>query len=370
MEQSSIVQEFLELISISAPTKNERKMADVLKQKLAALGCEVYEDTAGDSIGGTSGNVIGILKGTQGKPLMLSAHMDRVPNGDNIKYLCTGEKITSDGTTILAADDVSGITAILNGIRMMKKSGKAHCDIEVVFTVCEERLAMGSKHLDYSLIHAKDCYCLDSPGHTGRIINSAPSKVQFFIDLFGKSAHAGQFPEKGVNALKAGAKILSDIREGRLDHETTANWAIMQAGTVTNVVCEHAQIGGEARSRSLEKLEKYIEYVKDHCEKSLSDSDATYKIRVEHCFDGFMIPAEDELIVTLCDAMKKIGVVPFTEAGGGGMDANRFNTRGIKSVGVATGYFNNHSAKEELYIEDLNNATKMVYELICAYSDK
>lgn len=104
----------------------------------------------------------------------------------------TDEKITSDGTTILAADDVSGIVSILEGVRRIRESGLEHCDVEIVFTACEEKLATGGKHLDYSLIHAKHAYCLDSPGHTGRIINAAPSKVQFFVDVDGKAAHAGQ----------------------------------------------------------------------------------------------------------------------------------------------------------------------------------
>lgn len=365
-----MIKEFIELIGVSSSTCNERQMAEILKKKLHEIGCEVYEDDAADKVKGTTGNVIGILKGTVGIPLLLSAHMDRVPNGDNIKCVVTEEKITSDGSTILAADDVSGIVAILDGLRRLRESGEPHCDVEVVFTVCEERLAMGSKFLDYSLIHAKHAYCLDSPGHIGRIINAAPSKVQFFIDVYGKTAHAGQAPEKGVNALKMGAKILADIEEGRIDFETTANWSLLTAGNVTNVVCDYIEIGGEARSRNPQKLDAYVKYVEQHCEKVISQTPASYKIRVKHCFDGFGILPEDELLTTLCGVMVKNGIKPLVEGGGGGMDANRFNVNGIKSVGVATGYFKNHSTEEELFIDDLKQAGKLVYDLILAYSHK
>ena len=68
--------------------------------------------------------------------------------------------------------------------------------------------------------------------------------------------------------------------------------------------------------------------------------------------------------------MKKCGITPVIDQGGGGMDANRFNANGIKSVGVATGYMNNHSPKEELYIDDLNKSAELVYQLICEYSEK
>jgi len=365
-----MVNEFIELTSISSPTRDERLMAEALKKKLLEIGCEVCEDDAAERIKGTTGNIVGVLKGTVGIPVLLSAHMDRVPNGDNIKHIVTDEKITSDGTTILAADDVSGIVCILEGLRRIQESGLPHCDVEVVFTSCEERLATGGKYLDYSLVNAKHSYCLDSPGHTGRIINAAPSKVQFFIDVYGKTAHAGQVPENGVNALKMGAKILADIKEGRLDYETTANWALITAGKVTNVVCDYVEIGGEARSRDPKKLNDYIEYVKGFCQEVISKTPATCQVRVEHCFDGFCIPPEDELLTTLCGVLEKQGITPLIEGGGGGMDANRFNANGIKSVGVATGYFKNHSTAEELYIDDLNKAGQMVYDLILAYSAK
>ena len=365
-----IIEEFIELTGISAPSKNERSMADALKRKLTELGCEVREDDAAGKIPGTAGNVIGVLRGTVGTPVLYASHMDRVPNGDHIRHVITEEKITTDGTTILAADDVSGIAAILDGLRRVKESGLPHCDVEVAFTACEELLVTGSRYLDFGAFRAKNCYCIDSPGHTGRIINAAPGKAMLYIDVYGKPAHAGQAPEKGVNALVMASKVLADIREGRLDEETTANWALITAGRVTNVVCDHVEIGGEVRSRDPKKVEAYIEYVQRHCEEVISKTPATCQVRVERIYDGFCIPHEDELLTTLCGVLEQRGIAPLIEMGGGGMDANRFNAAGIKSVGVASGYFKNHSTAEELYMEDLKRAGEMVYDLVMAYSAK
>jgi len=370
MAMHRMIEEFLELTAIPSPSRDERRMADVLKKKLKDLGCEVYEDDAGAAIGGTSGNVVGVLRGTRGVPVILSAHMDRVPGGDRIRPVVTEEKITTDGTSILAADDLSGVVSILEGLRRIRESGLPHGDVEVVFTVCEERLASGGKHLDDNLVHAKHAYCMDSPGRTGRIINAAPGKVQFFVDVYGKAAHAGQVPEQGVNALVMGARILADIREGRLDFETTANWALMTAGEVTNLVCDHVQIGGEARSRDSKKLAAYVEYVQRHCAEVIAKTPATCEVKVVHCFDGFRIPHDDGLIVTLLEVLAKNGIAPLIEEGGGGMDANRFNARGIRSIGVATGYFKNHTTAEELYIEEFLKSGQLVYDLILAYGEK
>lgn len=368
MENNCVLNEFIELTSISSPSLGERKMADTLKSRLSELGFTVHEDKAGEKLGGSAGNVVGILKGTKGTPLILCAHMDRVANGDGIKHIIKDGKIMSDGNTILAADDVSGIVSILGGLRLLKESGKEHCDIEVVFTISEEKLTQGSKNLDYSLLSAKHSYCFDSNGRIGRIINAAPSKALLFVDVYGKSAHAGQAPEKGVNALKAAGKILADIKDGRIDFETTSNWAVIKAGNSTNVVCDHVEILAEARSRNNKKLEDYIQYAKKHCEDVLKGTDAKVNVRVEYIYEAFLVDEEDELLAILCDVMKDNGITPVIEQGGGGMDANRFNDKGIKCVGVATGYMNNHSTKEELYIDDLNKSAEVVYDLICAYS--
>ena len=62
-----------------------------------------------------------------------------------------------------------------------------------------------------------------------------------------------------------------------------------------------------------------------------------------------------------------MGIQPQVELGGGGMDANWFNLRGIASVGIATGYFKNHTPEEHLYLEDFQKAGELVCRLIEAY---
>ncbi len=370
-----ILEEFKELVEIPSPTGDERKMADRLKQKLREIGCEVFEDDAGKALGGTAGNVIARLKGEGGRPVLLSAHMDRVPNGDGIICRVDGDRIVSAGDTILAADDVSGICAILDGLRRVVKSGRPHGDVEIVFTIHEERLAQGGKYLDYSRLTARNAYCFDSPGRIGRIISSAPYKVQFFADVFGKQAHAGNEPERGVNAVVYAAKCLYDIQDGRIDEETTANWAVFRAGSiedreqvVTNVVCDHAEICGEARSRNKEKLDAYVSYVKEHFRAVLECTPAEYTLTVKECFDGFSVPPEDPTVSILAAELRAMGITPVIEGGGGGMDANRLNARGIRCVGVATGYRFNHSTREELFIDDLVRAGELAERLILAYA--
>ena len=159
-----IIDEFFELVSIDAISRNEREIADSVKVKLAELGCRVEEDDAATHIGGNTGNIYAVLDGTIEGSILLSAHLDRVANGYGIKPRIDGSRIVSDRTTILAADDISGVVAILDGVRRIKESGKPHPRIEIVFTVCEENGVLGSKYLDYSKIKSKVRLCIGFSG--------------------------------------------------------------------------------------------------------------------------------------------------------------------------------------------------------------
>lgn len=368
-----MLQELLELMAISSPSFGERQMADTVKQKLVELGCEVEEDDVAARIGGTAGNLIARLPGDgRGEPLLLSAHLDRVPNGDNIKPVIRDGILTSDGTTILAADDLAGVVAILEGVRRIRESGLPHGDVEIVFTVCEEMKTQGSRNLDCSRLRSKAGYCLDSSGRIGRIIRAAPTIVRLYIDVYGKAAHAGAEPEKGVNALKGAAKILAELEEGRLDFETTSNWAIMKTGPAknTNVVCPHCQLIGEVRSHDPQKVEDYIAYVQRHGEEALAEFPATFTLTRSNDLSCFCIPEDAPVITKLTEVLRGMGREPWAEKGGGGMDANWFNAGGIATVGVATGYLKNHTPDELLHLQDFADSAGMVYRLILAFAEQ
>lgn len=267
------VQEFIEFVTVHSASRNERAVADLLLTKLRELGCtDIYEDTAGDLLGGNTGNIHGILPGTLPGSLLFCAHMDR----GEILSVCDREpvirprlqdgRICSDGTTLLAADDVAGIVAILNGLRLLKASSIPHCNVEVLFTVCEEDCALGSCHADYSRIRSRLAYAMDSNSDIGRIVNRAPSGSKLEVELFGRGAHYGSAPENGIDAALAAAKILSGIRQGHLDRETFANFPVLHAGgEATYGICEYAVIKGQVQSYDRKKLQDYIEYFMDFC---------------------------------------------------------------------------------------------------------
>lgn len=360
-----VVRDFIELVSISSSSKNERLITDRIKKMFDSLGINYIEDNTGKKVNGNSGNLIGKLKGKAGiEPILFSAHMDRVENEDNIKPKIKDGKIISSGNTILAADDVAGIVSILHGIKIIKEEKKEHGDIEIVFTVCEELGVQGSKYLDYSNLRSKMGFVFDSSGRLGRIINCAIGKSTVEVKIYGKSSHAGSEPEKGTSAIIGASKFLADIEEGRINKITTSNFGKIQGGSATNVVCDYVQILGEIRSHDDKEIDKYKRYICEKAKEVEKNSKVKIDINFAKNYESFSINKNEEVCEILQRSFEKLNINPKFEKGGGGMDANIFNSNNIKSVGIATGYKNNHSNEEEIAIEDLIKSADLVKEII------
>ena len=362
---TDMIAEFYELAQIDAASGNERAVADVLTEKLLALGFSVREDDAGPTFGGNAGNLIAVLEGTAPGSVMLCSHMDRVANGLGIRPIEKDGFLCTDGSTILAADDLAGVCAILNGVRRTLESGTPHPRIEVVFTVGEESNMWGGRHLDLGMLQSRLCYVLDSPGPIGRVVNNAPGRAALKVEVTGRPAHAGNEPEKGINAAHILCHILDTLKDGRLDFETVSNFPVISTNcTVCNVVCDKASARGEARSRDEKKLAEYTAYFEAHCQKAAEGTGARVSTSVSSDFPSFFIPESAPVITLARRALAEMGIPIRVEAGGGGMDANFFNAAGLPSLGVATGYTENHTCDEKLALDSFLKSGELVQRLI------
>ena len=354
MKNQRMLDELTELMRIDVSSGQETEIAEHLVKKLEQMGFAITRDEAGATFGGVCGNILAVREGERDGVVCFCSHMDRVPGGIGIKPVEEDGILRSSGDTILAADDLSGVAAILEGVRQAIESGKALPKLEILFTVGEEAGLYGAKAFDVSLLTSKTMYVLDSPGRIGRILNGAPGRALLEAQVFGKAAHAGNEPEKGIDAAKIMAEMLATMETGRLDENTTSNFSHLWSKTceAMNVVCDHAILRGEMRSRSGEKLDRYEAYFQSHCreiaEKRLP----------------FFIPEDSEMIQIVTESLKEMGIEPQINGGGGGMDGNIFNQKGITCVGIATGYFKNHSTEEYLHLDDFYHAGELVARII------
>lgn len=373
MQPVDIVQEFFELVCLPVHSKDERKIADVMKGKLEEIGFEVSEDGTAQKVGGNTGNLIARMRGEPGIPTVLfSAHLDRVKNPGKITPEIDEENgvIKSDGTTILAADDVSGLCSIMNGVRRLKSSGKPHGDIEVVFSVCEEMAVIGAKELNFSELNAKFGYVLDCPGRIGRIVKQAPTKCKITVKVKGIKAHAGNEPEKGLNAIKVAAFALAAMPEGRISANVTSNFGMIQGGSGTNVVCDEVVITGEARGTDDKELEVYLNEVRRIFEETATRFNTTIEVCIKTLYHTFNVSEDSETVEIVKSALKKQDIEGFCQKGGGGSDGNHYNRHGIPTVVLGLGYSKNHTNAEQILIEDLKKAGKLVEDIISEVYDR
>ena len=264
LNQQRLIDTFLELVQIDSESFHEKKIHGFLVSRLKELGCRVYVDKAGSAYNTDApGNIIAFLPGTaKSKPVVLCSHMDTVVPGKGVKPVVKKDCITSDGTTILGADDKAGLAIILEVLRTLKEQTQVpYPPVEAVFTLTEETGMQGAKNLDYKKIKGREGLILDNEEVTELLVQG-PAVNTIEVWIKGLAAHAGVCPEKGISALEVAAYALSQMKLGRVDKETVANFGVVQGGKVTNVVMDEVYLKGEARSLSDAKLAKQTAHMK------------------------------------------------------------------------------------------------------------
>ena len=357
---------FIELLRINNPSKCERELADCVKSRLSALGFDVTEDAAGSKIGGNTGNIIARKSGSVpgATSVLFSAHIDTVEPTVDLSIVMDGDTIRSDGTTILGADDKAGVAAIIEGVTSVVERGIDHGGIVLIFDVAEEIGLLGAKLVDLDAVRADVGYVLDTHGAAGGITVSAPSHENLTIEITGKAAHAGIEPEKGVSAIVAASNAISRMKLGRIDEETTANVGQIEGGKARNIIPERVVVRAEARSRSEEKLAAQVSHMRSLFEEEAARIGAQALIEVQREYSGFRWTAEDPVVRLAVLAAQRAGITPSFEDGGGGSDANVFNTKGVPSVLLSVGYYGPHGSSESVNMTELASAADVVCALI------
>jgi tripeptide aminopeptidase len=366
INQKRMVEEFCKLVSIDAISFEERQMADELTSILNELGFAVTEDQAGEHYGGNSGNLYGFLQGTlEGDPILFSAHMDTVTPGKGKKAVVHEDgAITSDGTTILGSDDLSGIVAILEAVRSIQEQGIPHRSIEVLFPIGEEVYLRGSDVFDYSLIKAKQAYVLDLSGPVGTAALSAPTLVSFETTLHGKAAHAGFAPETGIHAIALAAKAITQITQGRIDETTTVNIGTIEGGKARNIVPDSCILKGEVRSLSHEKALKEAEKIKEVLDAVTKEAGVTHSWETSFGCLAYRIPKEDEVVKRYQEVCDALGYETYYVDTFGGSDNNNFVKNGIQGIVLACGMNKVHSLEEYTHVEELTKCASIVFKLM------
>ncbi|WP_026961936.1 M20/M25/M40 family metallo-hydrolase [Alicyclobacillus herbarius] len=366
MDESIAYQLFCDFVQLESPSLHEGKVARRCQEELERLGCQVEFDTAGDELGGETGNLYATLPGDDSRvPILLTAHMDTVAPGVGIRpQLGPDGVIRSDGTTILGADDKVGITAILLALRKLVLRGDSHGPIQVVFTIAEELGLRGSAAADAGRLFAKYGLCLDSGGEPGTFVVGGPSQIRWQAEVRGRAAHAGVAPEQGISAIQVAARAVARIPHGRIDAESTVNIGSFIGQGPTNVVRDKVQIIGEARSLSDVRLQQIMDDMEAVFREVATRHGAELDFIYHQTYRGFRFDRTHPLPRLAEMAARRAGLSPKAVTSGGGSDANHFTAMGIPTLNVGVGYQDIHSPQERVAARDIVRAARFVYEFL------
>ncbi|MEW6708543.1 MAG: M20/M25/M40 family metallo-hydrolase [Candidatus Riflebacteria bacterium] len=380
---------FVQLCEIDSPSRREKKVSEFLIQTFHDLGAaKITEDQSSRQTGADCGNLLisfpGIGNGVNQATILFACHMDTVEPGCGVEVVRNDDIFTSRGNTVLGSDDKSGIAAVIELIRILRETKIDHAPLELLFTTCEEIGLLGAKALDRALLTASSGYALDSTG-IDRIIIGAPAANKLKIEVHGIAAHAGLHPEQGISALCLTANAITNLRLGRLDEESTANFGLIHGGVATNIIPDHITIEGEVRSHSLSKLAAHTEEIKrtfqqviecwplpPSLEQAASSASSlppgveplpSVEISVHPEYPAMHLKLDDPVITRIHEAGRQLGRKLDFEIAGGGSDANIFNDFGLPTAIIATGMDKVHTTDECLDLNDLIRLTELLYAI-------
>lgn len=373
---------FAELCRAESPSGHEHACAGLIERELGALGIEVREDDAGKVVGSDCGNLLARIgappspEGAAGERqcILLCAHMDTVP------LLATVEPVLRDGfwenanEGILGADNKAAVAVLLvlarhlhrdragahrpgshrpgvdpPGVHPPEAAG-APVDIELLFTVGEERMLAGARAFDCTRLRSSLGYVFDHASPIGEVVLSAPTHHRLQATFHGVAAHAGVRPEEGRSAILAAARAVADMRLGRIDAHTTANVGTIAGGSAINVVPERCSILAEVRAQREERAEEVLAEMLDcvHEAANLPECECDVDVTVERTFSGYRTPPSAPAVRAAERALRACGHQPVRIASGGASDANALIAAGLTVVNLANGTERNHEPGERV----------------------
>ncbi|MEK7571105.1 MAG: M20/M25/M40 family metallo-hydrolase [Patescibacteria group bacterium] len=351
---NSLIDTFIKLVQIDSPTGHEEKMAAYLMSHFAQRNIFVEKDTIG--------NVFVRISG-KGEPLFLSAHMDTVEPGRGIVPLIEDGVIRSQGDTILGADNKVMIAVILEVIERIKE--KEHRPLEILFTVDEESTNTGALGFNYKKLTATKGLICDIALPVGTIVLGSAAYMRIDISLIGKSGHSS-FPERAKSIIPALGELLTSVKTGHLDNQTTFNIGVGKFGSTRNTVPGEGILQGDMRGFDEERLHTYTQKVFTQVESIATKYQLKAQTTAQLEQRVYRFAENDPWVQSIAEVMRQQKINPVYTQSWSVSDANYFNQKGLQVVNIGDGTNDSHSTHESIAVADLEKQVAIV-EAVCLY---
>jgi tripeptide aminopeptidase len=365
IERNELIDTFVQLALINAPSLNERAVADEVKRRFTRYGFTVTEDATAAKINGNTGNLICLPPSYDPAlpAIALCAHLDTVQPTEHLVPVVTEDRIGTDGTTILGGDDRLGVAVLTYIAKHLASLTPPVKNFICVFTVGEELGMYGANHVHLAPYNVAEAYILDCSKRPGIYIKDGAGCLIFTATFKGKAAHAGVAPEEGINAIALAAAGIAGVPFGRIDPETTSNVGRITGGGATNVVPDEVTVTGEVRSFTPEKIYAQFTLIKDSFQRAVKNG-GSVTFQSEMDFQPYVHDAGSAIVQRMEKALRTAGLTPNGIRYTGGSDANSYNGNGVPAINIGTGAQKPHSFDEFILIEDLIKSTEIALALI------
>ena len=329
-----------------------------------ALGFIAHMDTAPDCAGENVKPQI--IENYDGGDVLLAGSGEKLSPAafPTLKKLAGMTLITTDGTTLLGADDKAGIAEIMTALESIISEKKPHGKLCIAFTPDEE-VGAGVDHFDVEKFGAVYAYTVDG-GEEGEIAYETFNACSAEVAVEGLSVHPGSAKDTMINAALVAMEFnallpAADIPRLTEGYEGFFHLCDM-SGDVEHaklhyIVRDHDRATFEMRKKTLEHAAKTIneKYAREVIRLTLKDS---YYNMAEK------IAPHMELIENVKRACEKAGMKPFIEAVRGGTDGCRLSFMGLPTPNLCTGGFAFHGPYEHITVESMDRCAKMVEYLM------
>ena len=380
-------------------TAKQLDLSRLLEDELRGLGVSDVELTR-------HGYVIGTVPGTvpEAPVVGLIAHIDTAPGtsgtnvrpevhrdwsgtpirlgGDPSQVLDPAEMpalgarvghdlVTTDGTTLLGADDKAGVAIIVSAAERLLAEERPRATLRIGFTVDEE-VGRGTDHFDLGSFGADFAYTFDGSG-LGEVEVETFSAYQLVLTVNGVGVHPGSAKGRLVNALKIVAEVVDALPKDRLSPETTDGREGYVHPERWSGSTSCATLWLIARDHDDEALERHVALVRRIAEEAVGrEPRASFTLAVNEQYRN-MRPALDrhpEIVAAAGEAIRRAGVEPVRSLIRGGTDGARLTEKGLPTPNLFTGGQNYHSVCEWASVQDMAAAAATAVELIRLWGER
>ncbi|KAF0198108.1 MAG: tripeptide aminopeptidase [Bacillota bacterium] len=276
--------------------------------------------------------------------------------------------ITTDGTTLLGADDKAGIAEILTAVEYLLAHPEIeHGTIKLAFTPDEE-IARGTAKFDVAKYGADFAYTLDG-GAVGGIEYETFNAASAKITVKGKNIHPGASKNKMKNALlmamEFNAMLPASDRPVHTEgyegfYHLTELQGVPEQATLKYIIRDHSKLKFTARKERIQAITAYLNGVYGGA-FTLDLADSYYNMEEQ-------IEPVMHIVETARQAMRELGIEPVTMPVRGGTDGARLSYMGLPCPNLFTGGHNAHGTFEYVPIQSMEKAVQVILKIIELYS--